>query len=306
MKSPAEKSLNALTIDVEDWIQSVYNVDAPLTDCFIRNTHRILELLDHPKVKATFFVLGLAAEKSPNLVRAIHAAGHEVQSHGFGHRLIHNQTRPQFRDDLRRSKLLLEDLIGQPITGYRAPAFSITTRTLWALDALSDAGFEYDSSIFPVRMRRYGINGLPLTPYRLRTPRGNELTEIPVCSMRFGPIVMPAGGGGYFRIAPASYTRKAIARTNQNRQPAVLYLHPYEFAPNEFAALPDQVPWRTRIQQGLGRKTVAGKLTKLLNEFNFGTIRAMLVQYPVVNASIFVRKGSEPHPAALYPVARLA
>jgi polysaccharide deacetylase family protein (PEP-CTERM system associated) len=301
-----QKPLNALTIDVEDWIQSVYNVDAPLTDCFIRNTHRILELLDHHNVKATFFVLGLAAKKSPELVRAIDAAGHDVQSHGFGHRLLHAQSPAQFRADIRRSKILLEDITGEPITGYRAPAFSITKQTLWALDELAEAGFEYDSSIFPVRMRRYGISGLPLAPYRLKTPNDHELTEVPVCSFRLGPLRLPAGGGGYLRTAPAWYTRNAVGQMNKTGHPAVLYVHPYEFAPNEFASLPGPIPNRIRLQQQLGRSTVAAKLKQLLTKFHFGTLREMLVHHPITNASITLGKGAK-FPAMLKsPTPRLA
>jgi|CXWL01.1.fsa_nt_gi polysaccharide deacetylase family protein (PEP-CTERM system associated) len=302
MKPQSNKPLNALTIDVEDWVQSVYDVDAPLTSCFIRNTHAVLELLARHDTHATFFVLGLAAEKSPELVRAIHAAGHEVQSHGFGHRLIRMQTPAQFRDDVRRSKLLLEDIIGQPITGYRAPAFSITRRTLWALDELADAGFEYDSSIFPVRMRRYGIGGLPAIPYRLRTPKGNELTEIPVCSIRVGPFHLPAGGGGYLRTAPSWYTRRAIARMNQNGHPAVLYMHPYELAPREFVELSNAIPWRTRIQQGFGRKTVAAKLKQLLTEFSFGTIRELLAPCLLAKPAAYIGEVSR-HVSVFNPLA---
>lgn len=306
MKTPEEKPLNALTIDVEDWIQSVYDVDAPLTDCFVRNTHVTLELLARHNVHATFFVLGLAAAKSPDLVRAIHAAGHEIQSHGFGHRLIHTQTPGQFRDDIRRSKILLEDLVGQSITGYRAPAFSITRRTLWALDELAEAGFEYDSSIFPVRMRRYGISGLPLTPYCLQTPNGQDIIEIPVCSMRLGPIIMPAGGGGYFRTAHAYYTRTAIRRMNKSGHPAVLYFHPYEFAPDEFLSLSQRIPRRVRFQQGIGRRAVAAKLERLLAEFSFSTIRSTLTRHPIVGAPIGLCKITQSHSMLPCAVPRLA
>ncbi len=288
MNSQFDQPLNALTFDVEDWIQSVYNVDAPLTDCFIRNTHAVLELLAVHNVRATFFVLGLAAEKSPELVRAIHAAGHEIQSHGHGHRLIHTQTRAQFREDIRRSKALLEDLITRPITGYRAPAFSITCRTVWALDELANAGFEYDSSIFPMRLRRYGISGTPRTPYRLQTPSGAQLLEIPVCTMQLGPLRLPAAGGGYLRLAPAWFVELAIARMNQQGHPAVLYMHPYELAPHEFSQLLTSIPWRIRFQQGLGRSTVAAKLSRLATEIPFGTIREMLVQCRCVEPAMFV------------------
>lgn len=270
--NPANKPINALTIDVEDWIQSVYDVDAPLTDCFVHNTRRILELLSVHRTRATFFVLGLAAQKAPGLVREIQAAGHEIQSHGFGHRLIHTQTRQDFRDDIRKSKLMLEDLTGHSITGYRAPAFSITPRTFWAIDELIAAGFRFDSSIFPIRMRRYGISGTPASPFRLATSAGGSLIEFPVCTMRLGPIRLPAGGGGYFRTAPCWYTSAALRQTNMTGHPAALYLHPYEFAPEEWRHLPRPIPLRTRLQQGLGRRTVARKLGRLLTTFRFTTM----------------------------------
>ena len=266
---------NILTIDVEDWIQSVHDVTAALTDRFVRNTHIILSLLAEHDVRATFFVLGLAAEKSPQLVREIHAAGHEVQSHGFGHRLIHTQTPAEFRTDVVKSKQLLEDIIGAPITGYRAPAFSINLRTLWALDVLAEAGFRYDSSIFPIRTRRYGIAGAPLTPHLLTTPGGHRLMEIPVCCWKLAGLRVPTGGGGYLRMWPYSVTRAAVRGMNAAGHPAVLYIHPYELAPKEIDELGVEIPWRTRLHQGLGRQGVARKIVRLLNEFRFATIEAL-------------------------------
>ena len=267
---------NVLTIDVEDWIQSVHDVTAALTDRFIRNTHIVLSLLAEHDVRATFFVLGLAAEKSPQLVRKIHAAGHEVQSHGYGHRLIHTQTPVEFRADVVKSKRLLEDIIGAPVIGYRAPAFSITSRTLWALDVLTEAGFQYDSSIFPMRTRRYGIAGTPLTPHLLTTPSGHQLIEVPVCFWNLAGLRIPTGGGGYLRMWPYTVMRATVRRMNAAGHPAVLYMHPYELAPRELDELGVHIPWRTRLHQGLGRRGVAKKIARLLNEFRFQTIRHVL------------------------------
>lgn len=272
MNADVQQPRCALTIDVEDWIQSVHDPDAPLTDCFIHNTHAVLDLLARHGVRATFFVLGLAAEKSPSLIQSIATAGHEIQSHGHGHRLIHTQFPAQFREDLRRSKHSLEDLIGRNVTGYRAPAFSVTRRTLWALDEIAAAGFDHDSSIFPLHMRRYGINGLPKAPYRIRTRSGREILEIPVCTWRFGPLVLPAGGGGYLRVAPLGYTRAAIARTLSEGRPAVLYMHPYELAPDEFDSLPPSIPWLRRQTQRVGRSSFADRLSRLLREFPMTTL----------------------------------
>ena len=276
MSAGATLIRNALTIDVEDWVQSVYDVSAALTDRFVRNTRAVLELLAAHEVRATFFVLGLAAEKAPELVREIAAAGHEVQSHGYAHRLVHTQTAAAFREDVVRSKRVLEDIAGVAVTGYRAPAFSITSATLWALDVLAEAGFRYDSSVFPVRMRRYGIAGAPRSLHRLMTPRGRELIEVPVCSRRIGPLRLPTGGGGYLRMWPYAVTRAAIQRMNDAGEAAVLYIHPYEFAPNELRELGVEIPWKTRLHQGLGRRGVPAKVSRLLGEFRFGTIGDVL------------------------------
>lgn len=267
---PVTNILNAFTIDVEDWVQSALDPELPLTDNFVAGTHRILDLLNKHDTKATFFVLGLAAEKAPNLVREIHSLGHEVQSHGYGHRLVHTQTPREFRDDIIRSKKLLEDLTGSLISGYRAPAFSITNRTLWALDVLVDAGFTFDSSINPAKTSRYGIAGAPRFPHKLRTPGGNELIEIPVASYRVLGRTIPLGGGGYFRLFPYVMIRKTIGQLNRAGHAATIYCHPYEFNPYEIASLNHEIPLRLRLHQGLGRGGLAGKIEKLLSSCSFG------------------------------------
>ncbi len=294
--------LNAITIDVEDWVQSVLGPELPLTDRFCLNTHRVLELLESHGVSGTFFVLGLAAEKSPGLVREIQRAGHEVQSHGYGHRLIHTLDRARFRADLERSKKLLEDITGEPITGYRAPGFSITQATLWALDVLVECGFRYDSSIVPVRTRRYGIDGGPWFPHRLQTPSGYELLEWPVASWFCGAALnqwqvglrLPIGGGGYFRLYPYTLIRKAVSQINRAGRPAVIYMHPYELAPTELDELPHSIPWKVRLHQRLGRRGFARKLDRLLAEFRFGPIRSAwrsMAQTPVAEQAVWNYRG---------------
>lgn len=268
---------NVLTVDLEDWIQSVYDPDAPLTDHFIRNTHRLLQSLADHDAKATFFVLGLCAEKSPELIREILAGGHEIQSHGFGHRLISTQTPEQFRQDVLRSKCLIEDLICAPITGYRAPGFSITRETLWALDILNECGFTYDSSIFPIRMRRYGITGVPAHAFRVALEHGSIL-ELPVATTKVCGMRLPTGGGGYFRFWPYGLLKRAALQANRAGHPAIFYMHPYELNPNELQSLPIRIPWRTRIHQGLGRTAFVVRLTRLLKEFRFETIETTLSQ----------------------------
>lgn len=274
--------INAITVDVEDWVQSVFDPNSPLTDRFVRNTHQILELLARHDVKSTFFVLGLAAEKAPQLVRDIQKAGHEIQSHGYGHRLITTQTPEAFREDITRSKKLLEDITGQSIVGYRAPAFSIVEITLWALDVLIDCGFEYDSSIFPMQMKRYGIDGIPCRPHRATALSGREILEIPVAIGRTWGMKMPVGGGGYFRLLPYSLIRRGLRRINRSKQPFTLYMHPYEFAPNELDELPQAIPLKMKLHQGLGRRGFAGKIEQLLADFQFNTISHIIRDQEVV------------------------
>jgi len=267
---------NAFTVDVEDWVQSVLDPNMPLTDNFVKNTHRVLDLLDRFATKATFFVLGLAAEKSPVLVREIRQRGHDVQSHGHAHRLIHTQSRRAFREDVIRSKRFLEDLIGSPVCGYRAPAFSITTQTLWALDVLVEEGFTFDSSINPARTSRYGVAGAPRFPHKLRTPGGGELIEVPVASFRAFGKTIPLGGGGYFRLFPFRMIRATIGQLNHAGHVATIYCHPYEFNPKEIASIAQKVSFRVRVHQGLGRVGFAGKMERLLSKWSFGPIREVI------------------------------
>jgi len=264
--------VNALTVDVEDWVQSVLDPDLPLTDGFYDNTMRVLELFAAHGVRGTFFVLGLAAERSPRLVREIQSGGHDVQSHGYGHRLIHTVARDEFRADVERSKKLLEDLKGTAVTGYRAPAFSIVRETLWALDVLAECGYTFDSSIVPARTRRYGIEGARWYPHRLRTPGGQELMEWPVMTYRTMGRRRPIGGGGYFRLYPAALLRRAVRQLNDGGHPATIYMHPYEFNPGELARLPHAAPLWLRLHQGLGRGGFRGKVEALLRAFRFAPI----------------------------------
>lgn len=269
----SETITNAITIDVEDWGQSVYDANLAITDRFRRGTDRILAMLDAHDVRATFFVLGIAAEKAPDLIRSIHRAGHEVQSHGYGHRLIDTLTPLEFRADLDRSRKLLEDIISDRISGYRAPAFSVTVNTLWALDAIADAGFACDSSIFPVAMPRYGISSAPWFPHRLRTPCGRELIEVPVASFRMFSQRFPVAGGGYIRLLPYRVIRHGVRQLNRAGHPATIYMHPYEFDPDALAEFPHPISLRRRLNQGLGRRGFAMKIERLLRDFRFGPIR---------------------------------
>lgn len=266
--------VNILTVDVEDWIQSVYDNNAPLSEHFIANTHMVLEHFAYRGVHATFFVLGLAAEKSPELVRAIQSAGHEIQSHGYAHRLVTTQTPAQFAADVRRSKLLLEDIIGRQIVGYRAPAFSLGWNSTWAFDVLAECGMQYDASLCPAQTPRYGMKGIPQSPFQLKTPQGHSLLELPVATRRILGKLIPAGGGGYVRFWPYPFLRTTVSKLNATSTPAVLYLHPYEYNPTELAALRVPIPLRMRLHQSLGRRNVKAKWDRLFRECRFDTVAA--------------------------------
>lgn len=260
--------INALSVDVEDWAQSTLDHSLPITERARRSTLELLDLLAMYSVHGTFFVLGLFAEKFPDVVRQIKTQGHEVASHGYGHRCIFRQTQAEFAADVRRSIALLEDLTGEPILGYRAPDFSLTAETPWALDILADLGLAYDSSIFPARTWRYGIPGTPQGIHKIRP----GLIEVPLSTVRFAGLTLPVAGGGYIRLVPARITGWAIRQINSERRPAVVYIHPYELDIDELDELPCAIPWRLRLSQGLNRRQTRAKLEHLFRCFSFGPI----------------------------------
>ncbi len=227
--------LNALTIDVEDYFMvSVLAKIVSLDDWgkyesrVEKNTIRLLDLLDNNSIKATFFILGWVAENYQAIVREIQKRGHEIGCHGYNHRLIYNLTRNEFREDTKKAKGLIGDITGEPVEGYRAASFSITKRSLWALDILIDEGFKYDSSIFPVHHDLYGypeFSRFPLTINR----QGGSIVEIPMSTLRFLGKNFPVAGGGYLRLLPAWFTKWGIRSINKKaEQSAVIYLHPWE------------------------------------------------------------------------------
>jgi polysaccharide deacetylase family protein (PEP-CTERM system associated) len=233
------KVVNAMTIDVEDYFHvSVFDGLVPrhawgsMESRVVANTERILEMFEEEGVCGTFFVLGWVAERHPRLVREIAGLGHEIASHGFEHRLVYDMTPAAFRADIRRSKDLLESAAGAPVLGYRAPSYSVTSRSLWALDILMEEGFVYDASIFPIHHDRYGIPVSPRHAYVLN--RSAALVEAPASTVRWGPFNLPIGGGGYFRILPYGWTRWGIRRLNEvEHLPAIFYLHPWEIDPDQ-------------------------------------------------------------------------
>lgn len=271
--------LNALTIDVEDYYHVSgfeHCVDRGQWDQFeqrvVDSTRRVLDLLHEADVQATFFVLGWVAERHPHLVLEIQAGGHEVGCHSYAHHLVYDQTPRQFRDDLRRARNVLEDILGQPVTAYRAPSFSITRRSLWALDILIEEGFTLDSSIYPIRHDRYGIPGAPLSPWRLERPTG-ALWEFPPPVWRVLGNSIPVGGGGYFRLYPYRLTRHALKAINSSGRPFSVYLHPWEFDPDQprLAA-----GWMRAFRHYLNLRHTETRLAQLLEDFSFGTLSEVL------------------------------
>lgn len=271
---------NALTIDVEDYFQVAALAEAigyddwPTMEYRVeQNTERLLELFERHQVKATFFILGWIAERSPALTRKIADAGHEVASHGYSHQLVYNQKPQVFREETLRSKKMLEDQIGREVSGYRAASYSITAQSRWALDILIEAGFRWDSSIFPVHHDRYGMPGTPHQPYRLRAPSGATLTEFPLSTCRLGPYRLPIAGGGYFRLFPYWLTKWGLGRINRERQPFIFYLHPWEVDPGQ-PRIPVGLKSRFRHYNNLHR--CYSRLERLLGDFQFAPVGEVL------------------------------
>ena len=228
----------------------------------------LLEALERHGAGATFFVLGWIAERHPDLVRRVARAGHEVASHGWDHRRVTEQTREQFRDSVRRSKAVLEELAGAPVTGFRAPSYSIVRGSEWALDILLEEGYGYDSSLFPVNRNGYGYRNGNRTPYWIERDRG-AILEIPPATLRRWGLNIPAAGGAYFRLFPYALVRAAIAQAERNGTPATFYIHPWEVDPDQ-PRVPVPAVTRLRHYTGIGR--TRERLERLLREFRFTSI----------------------------------
>ncbi len=272
--------INALTIDVEDYYMvSAFADVVPFSawgayeSRVEKSTSRILELLDGHGVKATFFTLGWVAERFPGLVRAIHTAGHEIGCHGYNHRLIYDLTPTEFREDVRKAKTILENIIGSPVIGYRAASYSIIKETLWALDVLIEEGFRYDSSIFPIHHDRYGMPGAERFSYMIKRP-GGMLKEFPPSTYRVLGQNIPIAGGGYLRLFPLQITKTAIRRINaREEQPVIVYLHPWEIDVDQ-----PRVNGRRSsvLRHRINLHTTMPKLSTLLQEFSFRPLSALL------------------------------
>lgn len=264
-----------LSFDVEEHFRieaaSGLSIEPALRDHYTarvgETTRWLLELLAAREIRATFFIVGQLASQDPMLVRQIHAAGHEVASHGWDHRRVLEMTPREFREDVRCSKAELEQITGAEVLGYRAPTFSIVRRTAWAIDVLAELGMLYDSSIYPVRHDRYGIPTAPRVPF-LAQGREHRLLELPPATLRVGKLSLPAGGGGYFRMFPLAVLERAIHQLHQSRRPgaAMLYFHPWEFDPEQRRlALRPLNRFRTYV--GITRSR--GRFIAMLSKYRF-------------------------------------
>jgi polysaccharide deacetylase family protein (PEP-CTERM system associated) len=285
-----ETTLNALTVDVEDYFHvSAFTDVVPrsqwdhLESRVCRNTERILDILSDAGVRATFFVLGWVAERHPDLVRRIHAAGHELASHSYEHRLVYDLTPNAFRQDLRRAKQAIEQASGVTVAGYRAPSFSITQASLWALDVLLDEGYRYDASIYPIRHDRYGIPDWD-RHVSVVARKQRSLLEVPGSTVRRLGLNLPVGGGGYFRQFPYWWTASGIASLNTaEHAPAVFYLHPWEIDPDQPRIRAGRL---ARLRHYRNLEKTESRLKRLLREFAFGTVSDVLAlrEWPLAYA----------------------
>jgi polysaccharide deacetylase family protein (PEP-CTERM system associated) len=237
------------------------------------NTDRLLELLSGRRVRATFFVLGWIAERHPGLVSRIARQGHEVATHGYAHELLYKLGREEFRHSLRRSVRLLEDQAERRVLGHRAPGFSLTSESLWALEVLIDEGLVYDASVCPAAHGHGGLPGYPLHPYAQHDGRGRRLWEFPVSCMSLGKWRLPFSGGGYLRLLPYAIISRQIRRLNHMGHPAILYVHPREVDPKH-PRLP--MPLARRFKSYVNLRTTLPKLERLLGEFTFGSLAGLL------------------------------
>ncbi len=279
---------NALTFDVEESFHAeafagVVRPEAwPTFDSRVVDaTQRLLDILDYANVRATFFVLGWVAERQPGLVQEIHARGHELACHGYSHQMISRLTQQAFAEDVKRAKKAIEDIAGTRVIGYRAPTFSVTRQTLWSLEVLMEAGFRYDSSIFPIVHDRYGIPDAPRFAHRIPiVSHGCAMAELPLSTLSVFGQRLPVAGGGYFRLLPYRLTRLAIRHLNTvERQPAVVYLHPWELDRHQPRLSVGRLTW---LRHSINIDETEGKLCRLLADFRFAPAAQVLAETGVL------------------------
>jgi polysaccharide deacetylase family protein (PEP-CTERM system associated) len=270
--------LNVMSVDLEDWF-CAHNLSRliPYADwdkCesrVERSTSRLLDLFRAYQVEATFFVLGWVADRFPDLVREIERLGHEIATHGYSHRLLTCMRPEEFRQDLQRSLEVLAKVTSQAVRGFRAPSFSLTRKTLWAVDILKESGIQYDSSVFPVDFHPdYGIADAELSPYQL----ADGLIELPLGVVEVFGRNVPCSGGGYFRIYPYWLTRRLMRLCNQQRRPVIFYLHPWEIDPGQPRI--KGLPWLRSFRHYTNLEKTGARLNRLLGDFEFTSVRKLL------------------------------
>ena len=268
-----------LSFDVEEYfvVEAFRSIIEPSTwsSRESRVEHQVVELLDildENGAEATFFVLGWVAERRPSVVRAIAERGHEIASHGYGHECVHRLSAAEFAADVRRARELLEDIAGVEVVGYRAPTFTVTEATLWALDVLLETGHRYDSSIFPIRHDRYGFPEFPTKPIRLLWEDGATLDEYPMATIQTRIGRLPVAGGGYFRLFPNWTLRRAWDRLTRENRSSVFYLHPWELDDGQ-PRMP--VGWVTGLRHYAHLGKTRSRLTEWLKRFHWTSFRSM-------------------------------
>jgi polysaccharide deacetylase family protein (PEP-CTERM system associated) len=280
-REPEPAITNVLTVDVEEYYHGVEFAAAlgrdhlsHLPSRVVAETEHLLDVLDEYDARGTFFTLGVVARRYPRLVRAIARRGHEVASHGWDHRVVDDLGPERFRLDIRSAKRALEDASGRSVWGYRAPNYSIRRETPWAFTILYEEGYAYDSSIYPIAHDRYGFPSAPRFPHVIAATDG-DLWEVPVGTARLGGTNLPIGGG-FFRLVPEPLLRGAIASVNRiDRRPVVLYVHPWEFDPDQPRP---PMPWLHRFRHYVGIAGAERKLRALLGRFRFTSIESAFEQ----------------------------
>jgi polysaccharide deacetylase family protein (PEP-CTERM system associated) len=268
---------NALTIDLEDWYQGLTSTAQQIDRWpdyerrVVENTHRLLAILDEAGVTATFFVLGYVADEFPELVREVKSAGHEIGLHGYFHRQVFRLQPEEFRDDVERGRAAVENASGVKVAGYRAPMFSVTRSSLWALEVLAELGFRYDSSVFATRNMLYGYPGAPRAPYH--PLNGDRFVEFPLATVRILGRNWPVAGGFYLRALPYAIFKRGVQRINAEGKPAVIYLHPWDLDVGQPYPNPTL---RERFTHYYNLRTTAAKLQALLRDFAFGPLVDLL------------------------------
>ena len=283
-----DKMINAFTVDLEEWHHPEFVtkfVPAHLRKDQVEDAVKpLLQLLNKYNVSATFFVVGEVAERHPELIEKIYEEGHEVASHGYSHKRLHELGKEKFEEDIRKSTTILESLIKEKIIGFRAPSYSIDQDTIWALDILENLGYKYDSSVFPLRFRKkslYGIRNAPLYPYspsreditKESEDENRKIIEFPLSVVKLAGFKIPVAGGAYLRLFPAWFLRLAIKRINKEKRPVIIYVHPWE----TYEKTPRiKLPFPHRQITYYGIDSSLKKIESLLRNFRFGTVRDVL------------------------------